>query len=336
MPRTGSVTPTRGSPPLASTSYAPPPSSNADDPFLAQTAQIDLTEQDRQEGYDVELLNARPRGRASEDEMAGASDDSLPRGEMEKYGGAGLMPVMTHPGVGLGALPPPLPPVGAAPAGAGAMLGAGMGGLGAGGAAAKEAGYGGLEHGSGTTARSGKRKPWFMRPLPLGILALFLVAVALAVGLGVGLAKRNSSSHDDDPPPPVSASRSSSRSRTRTGTLTTGTVVPSSLYSSYTVDHPQTTDSASTSESTITSSADGQTASETDSSSVSVITSAPSPASGTTLATTGNLPIPAASATTISGSIIISALTADDTISLVTQTATARLRYGRRRYEWRG
>ncbi|BGP11097.1 hypothetical protein OF846_004669 [Rhodotorula toruloides] len=353
MPRTGSLTPPIPSPPLANPQHArshhtsPPaspqpthrpqtPLENDQDPFLAQVARIPLTEEDRQEGYDVELLNARPRGRYSSDlaPAAGASDadhDSLlGAGALgEKYGaGAG--------GGGLGGSGAPLPPrAGLAPGlgGAGALgaaagLGAGLGPVGSGSHGALVPGGGGgygspgKEFGldsnggySGTTAQSGarERKPWFLRPLPLVALVGFIVACALAIGLGVGLSLKHSnttastSRSSGNSTVSGSGSRSGSRTSTRTRTMTTGTVVPSSLYSSYTSLHPQTDDSTTASlgwTSTV-----GATATET-TTLPSVLTSVPSPASGTTLATSGNLPIPAASATTISGSITISALTA--------------------------
>ncbi|BGP03177.1 hypothetical protein RTBOTA2_005973 [Rhodotorula toruloides] len=346
MPRTGSLTPPIPSPPLANPQHArshhiSPPSSpqptqrpqtpleNDQDPFLAQVARIPLTEEDRQEGYDVELLNARPRGRYSSDLAAatGASDadhDSLLGGvHGEKYGAGAA---------GLGGTGAPLPPrAGLAPglAGAGALggaagLGAGLGPVGSGshGALVPGGGYGspGKEFGldsnggySGTTAQSGgrERKPWFLRPLPLMALVGFIVACALAIGLGVGLSVKHSnaasSRSSGNSTVSGSGSRSGSRTSTRTRTMTTGTVVPSSLYSSYTSLHPQTDDSTTVSAGW--TSTGGATVTET-TTLPSVLTSVPSPASGTTLATSGNLPIPAASATTISGSITISALTA--------------------------
>ncbi|GAA5918359.1 hypothetical protein JCM6882_007299 [Rhodosporidiobolus microsporus] len=336
MPNTGSVTPPATTPPLASTSYAHPSpgagTSAERDPFLGAAARIPLTEEERQEGYDVELLNARPRGRYSAD---AASDDSLSRGE--KYGGAGLGPVTTHPGGAAGALPPPLA-ASALPAGAygvgigGAALGAVGSGAerpGGGGGGGKE--YGALEHSSGTTAMSGKkRKPWFLRPLPLGLLAAFIVAVALAVGLGVGLSTRHSSSSSDDDD---SASSNSSRisrslsSRSRTATISTGTVVPSSLYSSYTVDHPQSESSSIISTSV---SVDDDTSSST-TILLPTLTSIPSV---TALATTGNIPIPAASAATVNGTVY-SALTNTPDETGAAASATARVRYARQRY-WRG
>ncbi|EMS20496.1 uncharacterized protein RHTO_03415 [Rhodotorula toruloides NP11] len=330
MPRTGSLTPPIPSPPLANPQHArshhtsPPaspqpthrpqtPLENDQDPFLAQVARIPLTEEDRQEGYDVELLNARPRGRYSSDlaPAAGASDadhDSLlGAGALgEKYGaGAG--------GGGLGGSGAPLPPRAGLGSGShGALVPGGGGGYGSPG---KEFGLDSNGGYSGTTAQSGarERKPWFLRPLPLVALVGFIVACALAIGLGVGLSLKHSnttastSRSSGNSTVSGSGSRSGSRTSTRTRTMTTGTVVPSSLYSSYTSLHPQTDDSTTASlgwTSTV-----GATATET-TTLPSALTSVPSPASGTTLATSGNLPIPAASATTISGSITISALTA--------------------------
>ncbi|GAA5827739.1 hypothetical protein JCM11251_007649 [Rhodosporidiobolus azoricus] len=337
MPNTGSVTPpATSSPPLASTSYALPSpgagTSAEGDPFLGAAARIPLTEEERQEGYDVELLNARPRGRYSAD---AASDDSLSRGE--KYG-AGLVPITSHPAATPGAVPPPLAPTGAAglPAGAyGVGLGAAALGVSGAGAAERPGGvgkeYGGaMEHSSGTTAMSGKRKPWFLRPLPLGILTAFIVAVALAVGLGVGLSNRHSSTSDSDEDAvggnSTRISRSSS-SRSRSTTVSTGTVVPSSLYSSYTSDHPQSEESLSST----TSALDGEeTASPT--TSVLLPTSLSVPTI-TGLATTGNIPIPAASAATVNGTVY-SAITSVDEIAAAV-SATARARWARQRY-WRG
>ncbi|GAA5869532.1 hypothetical protein JCM1840_004450 [Sporobolomyces johnsonii] len=300
--------------PHASTSYLPPSGAGQapaeQDPFLAQTAGIPLTERDRQEGYDVELLNARPRGAYSD-----TDNDSLgARGE--KYaGGAAGGPV------GVGAATRGATPVGLA--GAGGAAAGGAGGFGEGYGAAKEYaddGAAAQSRTSGTTARTGRRRPWFLRPLPLGILAAFLIAVALAIGLGVGLSERNrgTSNQDDVSASGALSTSTDSRSRTSstrtrtTNTMTTGTVVPSSLYSSYTSDHPQTTDTAAA---TITT--DSRTLTESSTSTLpSSLTTVPSPASGTTLATTGNLPIPAESATTISGSITVSRISSASAIAV--------------------
>ena len=312
------------------------------DPFLAQTAGIPLTEQDRQEGYDVELLNARPRGRYSTDLAAGVGtghdtdDDSL--SGREKYTG-----VASHHGTGLA------PGIGAgAPLAAGAAAGAGggiaLGPIGSGpqyayggidGAAAPVAAYnkeypgggGGAGGGggggefsggnSGTTAVSGRRKPWFLRPLPLLLVIGVIIGIALAVGLGVGLSQHHSGKTNN-----LGASSGSSGDRNSTSSRTsrsrsigsTGTVVPSSLYSSYTSEHPQstTTLSAIVVESAITT-ANGTITTAT------FVTSVPVPANGTTLATTGNRPVPAASSTTINGTVL-SALTS------VFAAETARIR----------
>ncbi|GEM12570.1 hypothetical protein Rt10032_c22g6587 [Rhodotorula toruloides] len=319
MPRTGSVTPPHPSPPLvqpvaaaysrshhisppSSPQATHPPLGNDQDPFLAQVARIPLTEEERQEGYDVELLNARPRGRYSSDlgaatagagAGAGASDashDSLLGGAL---GGA------AGPGAGLG-------PVGSGSHGA--LVPGGAGGYGS---AGKEFGLDSNGGYSGTSAQSGReRKPWFLRPLPLMALVGFIVACALAIGLGVGLSVKHSngaSSSSGNSTVSDPGSRSGSRTSTRTRTMTTGTVVPSSLYSSYTSLHPQTDDSTTASLDRTSTAGAAVTQTTTLPSS---LTSVPSPASGTTLATSGNRPVPAASATTISGSITISALTA--------------------------
>ncbi|GAA5839122.1 hypothetical protein JCM5353_007718 [Sporobolomyces roseus] len=314
-------------PPHASTSYLPSTGQESEDPFLAQTAAIPLTERDRQEGYDVELLNARPRGAYSD-----GDGDSL-TGRGEKFGQSPTPAGATTSGAeSKGGITPVALPVGLGAAGIGAgSVGAATGaaGYGGGGGGTKEQyavgeGIGGSRS-SGTTARTGKRRPWFLRPLPLGLLAGFIVAVALAIGLGVGLSERSRHSHSssvaDVSGGLASGSGSRSRSRTRTGTATTGTVVPSSLYSSYTSQHPQSDESSSLSTSDPESTTELPTGEST--------TSIPSPASGTTLATTGNLPIPAGSATTISGSITVSRLSATEATganNLVTITARARAR----------
>ncbi|GAA5863366.1 hypothetical protein JCM8547_006960 [Rhodosporidiobolus lusitaniae] len=342
MPRTGSVTPpTARTPPLHSAS---PPATAADqaDPFLRQATRLSLTEQDRQEGYDVELLNARPRGgRYSVDE---GSDNGAAG---EKYGGGALAPVHSSGGPaglhngGMG-------PVAAGMGAGGALLGVGRAGLGgglgggAGGAAAGGPGdaalsakeYGSAHPaGSGTTARSGRRKPWFLRPLPLGILAGTLIAIALAVGLGVGLSTRHSSSDKSSNSTTTASGLRSISTRTRTGTATdTGTVIPSSLYSSIVSEHPELTATSSEATETSTSSGDDTPESTSD---LSSITTVPSPSSTTALATTSNVPIPAASYTVVDGTTYSALTTASGgttAASLATVTARARVR---RRYEWR-
>ena len=313
-------------PPHASTSYLPSTGQESEDPFLAQTAAIPLTERDRQEGYDVELLNARPRGAYSD----GDGDSLTGRGEKFAPPAAGTVAAAPTSGAGVGldskgGTTPVALPVGLGAAG----LGAGAVGGAAGYGATKEqysAGEGiGGSRSSGTTARTGKRRPWFLRPLPLGLLAGFIIAVALAIGLGVGLSERSRHSHSENVADVsgglASGSGSRSRSRTRTGTATTGTVVPSSLYSSYTSQHPQSDESSSLTTSDPESTTELTVGEST--------TSIPSPASGTTLATTGNLPIPAGSATTISGSITVSRLSASEATrvnNFASITARARAR----------
>lgn len=315
----------------------PPPPAAADtttDPFLAQTAAIPLTERDRQEGYDVELLNARPRGGGGTYGSDGGDGDSLTGQRGEKYttpvSNQVLPPVAAVglPGIGLGAVE------GGGAGGGPTSYGNGVGGAGKEFSAlnAKEGGGGGGS--SGTTARTGRRRPWFLRPLPLGILLAFIVAVALAIGLGVGLSERSRHNAQAAARSRSSSlisgggSRSRTRSNTRTSSATTGTVVPSSLYSSYTSEHPQSDgdDLSSTLSSDVESTETGSlTTATTEESSITTI---PSPASGTTLASTGNLPIPAGSETIISGSITVSRLSGSEATaaSLTTITARAKLR----------
>lgn len=358
----------RGSPALSANSGTAGTASERD-PFLAQTAGIPLTEQDRQEGYDVELLNARPRGRYSadlgENGPAGAAavpavgagagagalgatqggsagdtdDDSL--GAPEKYAGGmggGLAQVSSHPGLapagplgaaaGAGAAGIALGPIGSGggvhPAYGGApglynkeyALGGGAGGGGPGGGGGKGSGADRFSGGanSGTTAISGRRKPWFLRPLPLLLVAGVVIGIALAVGLGVGLSQSSSKSNDLSA---SGASQNGTSSDSRSRSIgSTGTVVPSSLYSSYTSEHPQST-------SVVVETA--VTRNGTSVTTMTFVTSVPAPANGTTLATTGNRPVPAASSTTINGTIV-SALTSTAAAAFVTNTARIRRR----------
>ncbi|GAA5955703.1 hypothetical protein JCM3765_001825 [Sporobolomyces pararoseus] len=300
-----------------------PAGQESEDPFLAQTAAIPLTERDRQEGYDVELLNARPRGGGAYSSDDGGGDgDSLIGQRGEKYAGTAVL------SGGTTAAGTALPPA-VGLAGLGAAEGGGLGGPGGGiyGAGKEFRESGG---GSGTTARTGRRRPWFLRPLPLGILIAFIVAVALAIGLGVGLSERSKHNSNLSASAGSSAVSGGSRSRTRSGTrtssATTGTVVPSSLYSSYTSEHPQSEESSLSSSITVIETS-------TDSAGeVTSITTIPSPASGTTLASTGNLPIPAGSATTISGSITVSRLDPSEATAASGATITARAKLRQRRW----
>ncbi|GAA5931006.1 uncharacterized protein JCM15063_002519 [Sporobolomyces koalae] len=319
-------------PPLASTSYLPAAATtptggatgqDSEDPFLAQTAAIPLTERDRQEGYDVELLNARPRGAYSD------SDRESVKGQGALAGGGLAATSAGAAALAGGPTAPPIAGIGTLPGGGGAGLGGVEGGNLYGKSEYGPGGGVGNSRDSGTTARTGKRRPWFLRPLPLGILIGFIVAVALAIGLGVGLSERNRNAVSDaanaSRGTSYGGSRSRTGSRTRTSTATTGTVVPSSLYSSYTSDHPQSE------ETTRSSTVD---ASSTDSAlDATRTTTIPSPASGTTLASTGNLPIPAESATTISGSITVSRLSPSDNTDIVSATITARAK-NRKQRRW--
>ncbi|GAA6056373.1 hypothetical protein JCM3770_005976 [Rhodotorula araucariae] len=348
MPHTGAATPPLASPLLVGGhpgQGVPPPPSTANtpraastspagtpplragqeqDPFLAQTAAIPLSERDRQEGYDVELLNARPRGRYSSDLAPGpdGDDDSLAR---EKYG-AGLVSVHSHPALADAAPATALGPLGAlggaglGPIGSAARPSSPGGGYGTGVGAGKE--YGGDPAGGYSGARARPRR-WYLRPLTLLILGLFIVAVALAVGLGVGLSERDSHSHAASDLPVNSTFRSRiSSARSRTGTVSTGTVVPSSdtlYWSSLATATSRSSEAPSSTES------DSVVAVTT--TLPSVLTSIPSPMTATTLATSGNLPIPANSSTIING-ITISALppSADESLAPPTLTSRARMR----------
>ncbi|KAK4046444.1 hypothetical protein OIO90_006566 [Microbotryomycetes sp. JL221] len=278
------------------------------DPFLQQSQDIRLTERDRQEGYDVDLLNAKPRTGGTKQRQhvpATAAAAAAAAGTTGTAAGvptaAGTSSAYPH---GLGSRP-----------------------------------YDGTTtsnpESNGTTANekgalfqdgSQKRyqKPWYMRKLAILAIVLLIAAAALAIGLGVGLSERrhdkkdkSDSVSDSNSTSSGQASRddesSATESRNATATLNTsrtrGTVIPSSLYSQY-------TDTASDSVS-----ADWTSGLET---AVPTMmspspTMSPSPAfstdglsntfEGTTRATTGNLPIPADSATTV-GTIVYSSISA--------------------------
>jgi hypothetical protein len=197
----------------------------------------------------------------------------------------------------------------------------------------------GVETG-GVGADEGRRtRNWFLRPLALSIIIGVVLAIALAIGLGVGLSEAHRRHrHEDDAKEGMTTTTTGSGgggTRTKNATMinsegtTAGTVVPNSLYSAYTSTAFRVTLTPSFSADSTATDVPPR-AIEVSSSSVDVTSSslpndisaqlAPptrtsssddprSPASGTTLATTRNLPIPAGSSTII-GTVTLSSVRA--------------------------
>lgn len=326
-----SVTPPGSGRPTSTASPRPTtrrPTGARDDPFLAQSNGIALTERDRQEGYDVDLLHAQPRGSITTS-VAGA-------------GAATAAGTATGAGAGEKSLHHSRPQSDYRSSnsyGAGYAGAAGVGGLA--GLAAGHAAPNGKEALSsshresnendptGVAAADRPKKKWYLRPLAIGIIIGIIVAVALAIGLGVGLSQSSSSNSnsssdsasspaaaDDNPTDASGAISSATRSRTRTSgtgtdadsttTRETGTVVPSSLYSSYIE-----TASPSPADASATISLNG----------------------ATNRASTGNLPIPVDSATTIGGQVVSSLPDTSTPIASPSTTGARRMARQRRHIE---
>ncbi|KDE02575.1 hypothetical protein MVLG_06878 [Microbotryum lychnidis-dioicae p1A1 Lamole] len=241
------------------------------DPYLAQSRGLPLTERDRQEGYDVGLLNARPRG--SNSHAPSSVDGSSPRLAAGAVGGVGAGAATDRTlGPGLSPSPslkeltsekPNLAPhttkgtdeyghgaaVGAGTdeaASASAGAGAGVAGSKASGAAAGTGGPSTMamgikaeQGGSGSSlldGSSGRKRsygrPWYMRPLALVLLIATVIAIALAIGLGVGLSRRRINDTDSSQYEATGANYTSTRSKTTSKSRTTGTVIPSGSYTS--------------------------------------------------------------------------------------------------------
>jgi hypothetical protein len=296
-------------------------SSSAADPFLSQPLPIPLTARDRQEGYDVALLRAQPRGLSH----TGRRTSGEGREAGERAGGGAVVAGST--------------------AAAGVVAGSG---LGEGGTGGKEHGYmgpgaGGKEGGrsgndssaaladetqreGGTTANGGGR-PWFLRPLPLVIIFLLFLGLALGLGLGIGLGKKDS--EEDKKAAAASSSSSAALASGRATSAVTsggvsiqtasrGTVIPSSLAFSYTPSQyvppfpsislfpsnssPAPTPSASPSQ------GQGAAPAAAAATANSVPRNATQVQPPTTIASTGNLPIPDSAETTI-GSLTLRSVT---------------------------
>lgn len=278
-PRTSSIPrPTR----------APSPPRPITDPFLAQveSRNIPITDRDRQEGYDVDLVHAQPRRtapapapagveRIPSRDLAGAaaggatiphaygefSDDEGKRHTGESYGGI----TSTDPFL--------------------------LEGAGAGGALAAD--------GEELSKRQ-RTKRWILRPLPLALLIGFLCALALALGLGIGLTKE----HNADKAAAMAAT-SVSKHTTATPDVS-GTVIPSSLVSSTTKPVARTTASPTAIQTAVTSSSAAAAGTTTISSS-STTKEVVSPITSASYASTGDIPIPADTVTTKDGTVYSSA-----------------------------
>ncbi|SCV73233.1 BQ2448_7158 [Microbotryum intermedium] len=251
------------------------------DPYLAQSRGLPLTERDRQEGYDVELLNARPRG--SNSHAPSSVDGSSPRlaaggigglgsgAAADRKHGHGLSPssslrevtsekayLAPHTSKGVGEYGHGA----AVGAGAGAAAGAGgqLAGSKASGAAAGTGGAGMMmtgtkaeQGGSGSSLLDGsfsrKRsygRTWYMRPLALVLLIATVIAIALAIGLGVGLSRRRIDDDDNSQYEATGANYTSTRVKTTSKPKTTGTVIPSSVYGNYSSSVPKDPSSTNT------------------------------------------------------------------------------------------
>ena len=279
----------------------PTPPAALHDPFLAQihSRNIPITEQDRQEGYDVDLVNAQPRGPAHPP----------------------LEGVPSHERYSVGA------PIGAGPAG---LVMGGAGGTGAGvGTAYGEysddegkresttagASYGGItstdpfllegaDERNGELKKKQRTKQWILRPLPLAVIIAFICALALALGLGIGLTKRSSTNRAAE-----AAAQTSGRHTTATAAAS-GTVIPSSAFPTTTTRRtssaiPSTVIANGPIATAITTSSDITTTSVITSNSITTTTTKTlaSPITSNVYASTGDLPVPADSETTRDGTV---------------------------------
>ncbi|KAK4049944.1 hypothetical protein OIV83_003768 [Microbotryomycetes sp. JL201] len=275
---------------------------HAVDPFLQQSQEIRLTERDRQEGYDVDLLNAKPR----------------------TGGTKHAQPPQHHP-----ARVPIVPTAAATGAGAAGINGSYASGFGrtTDGTTTSNPDSNGTasHHEKGAFFGPGDNKryhrPWYMRKLAILAIVLLVAAAALAIGLGVGLSERKHDRKNESVQEGSSsrgqsgsgtgagasaANGDSSRNATQTyntSSRTKGTVIPSSLYSQYT--DTVNNDTGWTSQITDAT----PTLSPSPTPSPIVTGSLSNTFEGTTRATTGNLPIPADSATTV-GTVVYSSISA--------------------------
>ncbi|KAM0749045.1 hypothetical protein T439DRAFT_327538 [Meredithblackwellia eburnea MCA 4105] len=311
------------------------------DPFLLQSQGIPLTQRERQEGYDIDLVNSQPRPLPlDEQSYFGAADAQT--GGKRRPTSSDLH--SNHPPLSTATGTTTIPQSSGAAAGAyggekyaqgayhqWAPAGAGAGAQGAGaGAATQRGGAGGIngrpqadeyiyDDDDGLNGKNGGngKKKWYLRPLALGsLITLILIVIALAVGLGVGLHKKHNASTSNSANSPLASSGAQSGSasayRATSTRKTSGTVIPSSLGSiSTSAALKATTTPRATATTTIvvnptSTDSDSESAEATGTSDGADITAAtatavPSPVTVTSKATTGNLPVPATVATTIGG-----------------------------------
>ncbi|KAL8283312.1 hypothetical protein RQP46_005722 [Phenoliferia psychrophenolica] len=281
-----------------------PGQASEDDPFLQQSQSIPLTARERQEGYDVDLVHSQPRGHhalplpLAPDHLDNTLDDldGQPQPGYFRHSPVGHSGAYDQAEEGA----------------AGAGLGAG-GGVSAYGHAhaLPDEKYSSSRLPRALDADAPRRRKWYLRPTALGaLIGLVLLILALAVGLGVGLSKKHSKavSADDS-----SSSSSSTTSRNR---------IPSSVQAAPSSPSPSSTNQRTTT--TTNSLPSNPTAPTTPSPSPVVTSGATATASlaaagletgtdvrptittlavATTRASTGNLPVPADSETTI-GSVV--------------------------------
>lgn len=138
-------------PPKASI-HSPDTLNAENDPFLAQSSSISLTARDRQEGYDVDLLNSAPRvsGRSTAppipstlgEKSYGTTPTNVPVRERDHLITAGD------------------------------------------------------ERAHSDNFLAPHKKPWYLRPLALIVVACIVLIVALGLGLGFGLGLKHDSAQD--------------------------------------------------------------------------------------------------------------------------------------------
>ncbi|KAM0786241.1 hypothetical protein ACM66B_007042 [Microbotryomycetes sp. NB124-2] len=311
------------------------PARSTPDPFLQQSQDIRLTERDRQEGYDVDLLNAKPRTSNKHQQPQHQHHHLQQHGLPLAAGTAAGLNSSYASGLGGAAVAP----------GRTTVDGTTTSNPDSNATASHNEKHALFGHESGT--RYGSQRPWYMRKLAVLGIVLIVAAAALAIGLGVGLSERKhdrksdavqaggsgaSSGGDNGSSSAAGGEDDESRTGTRNATATynmssrsRGTVIPSSLYSQYT---------DTVSDVTATPSSSGpEAAAPTPSPTLSpIVTGSQSNTfEGTTRATTGNLPIPADSATTV-GTVVFSSISALGGLQRRTPTEpTARLVMARRR-----
>lgn len=285
-----------------------------DDPFLVQSQGIPLTSRDRQEGYDMDLIHAQPRGLP----LPPTPSDQLPLSNPDHDDHDDHDPATTPypPYFGHPAYDGLAGAAGAATHGesGGGRVGVGTTQFGGGAYGARDEKYAARPTSGAYEEPPLERKPkWYLRPLALFAIALVVVVIALAVGLGVGLSKRHttatlvatatsssvkSSSHSSQASATATPISSGAISSINLPSPVTHTSHTSSLSSAIPI--PSTGTSIGETNGAFSSAAD---ASSDSPSSTTVTTEILVSSASITVASTGNIPIAASIATTISGTV---------------------------------